>query len=440
MEYKVSQYNHFFEVDGNFYVYNILTTSLLELEKDVYDNLKSESLDSISDDFKTDLSIEGIIVDSTANEKMHFEYYYDSRRYGDAAKRFKLTLIPTYACNLACPYCFEGKDKNPKKMSLSYVDAVLRFMKNQIEECEAYTPIQEIMISFFGGEPLICKEALTYFSNEASLYAKSKNIDIIYDITTNLTLLDDDIIALIGEHGMEVQVTIDGTQEQHDSRRIYKNGCGTYEIIIANLQKLVNAGLKENITVRINIDENNVCDAEKMLYALKPYAGSIYFGYLMTYKGKNEDYQNECFKNECYASTSIKKLYDVYAKLGFDVPQEFGKKTPCQMNSQNTYVVDCNLDLYKCELVIGHKECSVGFLDEQGVQHFNGNYYKQMTYSPLKIEKCSNCKMLPMCGGGCPAREYVNIGRNDGDMLVGECMTSEIELTNYLSDYIRRNT
>jgi hypothetical protein len=103
MEYKVSQYNHFFEVDGNFYVYNILTTSLLELEKDVYDNLKSESLDSISDDFKTDLSIECIIVDSTANEKMHFLdifqilktsfsnllYYFNSQAYFTEKSFFK---------------------------------------------------------------------------------------------------------------------------------------------------------------------------------------------------------------------------------------------------------------------------------------------------------------------------------------------------------------
>lgn len=439
MNYKVSQYNHFFEVDGKFFVYNILTTGLLELEREIYDKLKTGKVNEFSRELKNGLFAEGIIVDALADEKTYFEYYYDSKRYGDVAKRFKLTLIPTYACNLACPYCFEGAEKRSGRMSQAYVDAVLHFMKTQVEECENYTPIQEIMISFFGGEPLLCKNEIAYFCEQTSLFAKRKNIDVVYEITTNLTLLDEGVVELVKKYGMEVQVTIDGTKEQHDTRRVYKNGRGTYEIILDNLQKLVVSGLKENVTVRINLDEDNIHDAEKMLAALKPYAGSVYFGYLMTYKGKNEEYRNECFKNDCYAAVSVKKLYDIYSKLGFDVPQEFGKKTPCQMNSQNTYVVDCNMDVYKCELVIGHKECAVGVLDENGEIHLNGNYYKQMTYSPLKIEKCRDCKMLPMCGGGCPAREYVNLGRKDGNLLVGECMASESALTEYLTDYVRRN-
>ena len=439
MNYKSSEYNHYFIVKNKYYVYNILTTSLIELEEEIYESLHNGNIEKINEEFIDGLLAEGFIVDSIADEKAHFEYYYDSKRYGDFSKRFKLTLIPTYGCNLACPYCFEGMDKKSNKMTREYVDAVLTFMKNQVNESVNYTPTAEIMISFFGGEPMLCKKDIVYFCEETNKFAKEKNIDVAYEITTNLTLLDDDMVDVIKRYNIEVQVTIDGTKEQHDMRRVYKNGKGTYDIILNNLQKLVEAGVKDLVTIRINLDEDNVQDAEQMLASLQPYAGSMYFGYLMKYKGQNEDYQSECFKNDCYASISVKKLYEIYKKLGFNVPQEFGKKTPCQINSQNTYVVDCNKDVYKCELVIGHKECAVGSLDDDGQFYPNGNFYKQMTYSPLKLEKCKGCKMLPMCGGGCPAREYVNLDKKDGNMLVGECMISESALTEYLTDYIKRN-
>lgn len=438
MNFKSSTYNHYFEQGGKKYIYNVLSTGIAELEEEAFESVKNNNLKNLTPDFIDGLYGEGMIVDTDTDEASLFEYYYDSKRYGDNSKVLKLTLVPTYGCNLACPYCFEGQLKETGKITKEKLDRSLIFLKNQIEEGESHVPVQEIRISFFGGEPLLCIDELSYFCKGARKIALEYDKKIVFDITTNLTLLNDRATELIREYDIALQVTIDGTREQHDKRRIYKNGKGSYDIIVKNLQKLKDAGLADLVTVRINLDSDNLNEANDILAEASKYTSSIYFGYLMPYKEKNDDYKNECFKKNCYSSVSV-FLYDIYEKAGFRVPQEFGKKTPCELNSQNTFVIDCDADVYKCELLLGHKECKVGVLDENGEFRPNANFYKQMAYSPLKIEKCKGCKMLPMCGGGCPAREYINGERHDGNIYVGECANDENSLNEYLTDYVKRN-
>ena len=284
----------------------------------------------------------------------------------------------------------------------------------------------------------MCKSELIYFCENVRKIALENGIEIVFDMTSNLTLLDEQMIDMIKKYQIAIQVSIDGIKAQHDVRRIQKNGVGTYDTIIKNLNRLVDAGLKELITIRLNVDNENIKDADEMFSAIKPYSNDIYFGFLTSLKGVNEEYEDKCIGCDCFCETSVEKLNDIIEKNGYVVPQSFGRKAPCAMSCQNKFFIDCNLNVYKCELLLNHEECKVGHIELDGNFVKSSGFYNQMAFSPFNFSECKNCKFLPLCGGGCPATVYVNKNKKDGNVCEKNCSFDAKALDSYLCDYVSR--
>lgn len=436
MNFKSSFYNYFFENNQELYVYNFLSTAIAELEKDVWEALKSDKLDNISDDIIENLFENGFVVEKGCVEKNKYRYFLDSVRFGRTRKALCVTFIPTYGCNLACPYCYEGNEHNPKKISNEGIEAVLHFIEKQILVGEATIPLERIEIFLYGGEPLTCKEAITEFSRKTSELAKKYNKKLFFEITTNLTLIDDNIIDLIKEYDMRLQVTIDGDKTAHDSRRIFKNGKGTYDIIINNLKRLNRAGLHDNVIIRVNLDENNALLYGDILNEVKQYANYTYFAFLSLYKDTNANYQNGYMSAESICAKTNLFLNKELIKHGLKPQSTFGKQGPCSICSENKYMIDCNLNVYKCELLINRPECRVGYLLEDGTFVKEPNFYNQMSISPFESKKCTDCKFLPLCGGGCQGTEYIEKGKKDGNTNLYRCVISDETIKEYLISYV----
>ncbi len=438
MKFKNSYYNYLFDYNGHFYIYNILSTAIAEINPNIYNSLINDDLIKISSEEKNGLQQQGFIVPESADEKNYYRYFYENTRFGSSAKVLGITFIPTYNCNLSCPYCYEGEEKSVEKIKKEDINKILGFISSQIKGSSEFVPISKLRILLFGGEPLLCKNELIYFCNATSNIAKKFNIDVEYSMVTNLTIVNSEIIDLIAKYKIITQVSIDGIKEDHDKRRIYKNGQGTYDTIISNLKTLLNNGLKNLVTIRINIDETNTKQADILFKTLKKYSDDIYFGILRSYKGINDNYKQNCFKGDCIDNISTEQLHDIYVNNGFEVPQKFGKKSPCGLNAQNKYIIDNKLNVYKCDLLINHPECRVGYINEDGKFFIEPNYYQQMAFSPFLFKDCLNCKFLPMCGAGCPAEKYLEIQLKNGDIIRKNCAFAEENLKNYLIDYIKR--
>ena len=435
---KFSRYNHFLSFDGNIYLYNILTTSIAQLDKQTANLMAVEDIDALSEEVLDGLIAEGFIVDDGMDETLQYQYFCNSIKYGLSARSLTVTLIPTYNCNLACPYCIQGSAKKGKKMTCWEVDACLNFIKNKINESKSLIPIKKLFISLFGGEPMMCKSELIYFCEKTSELASVEGLEIGYDMTSNMTLLDESMLEMIEKYQISVQVSIDGTREEHDRRRIKRDGKGTYDIILANLAAMCERGLKHLITIRLNVDNENVEDAEKIFDSVKKYSDDIYFGFLTSLKGVNDSYTEKCVEPKCFSDIVSEKLNNVIEKNGYVVPQSFGKKAPCAMTCQNKFFIDCNLNVYKCELLINRPECRVGYIDLDGNFTPTGGFFNQMSFSPFDYDECRECKFLPLCGGGCPAQKYADLERNDGELRNKNCSFNEELLDAYLKDYIKR--
>ncbi|MCU9809616.1 4Fe-4S cluster-binding domain-containing protein [Paraclostridium sp. AKS46] len=98
------------------------------------------------------------------------------------------TIHLTERCNLKCTYCFEG-DKGNKDFTLENIDQFIQFVKEN--------KLKDITIRFFGGEPLlnipIIKNIIKTVEYNLS------DVKVNYNIFTNGTILNDDVINLIKE-------------------------------------------------------------------------------------------------------------------------------------------------------------------------------------------------------------------------------------------------
>ncbi len=429
---KESQFNFTFDFEGRKYLYNLLSTSLIEMTEDVL----SKGLKCPSSDLAKSLVLNGFLVDENLDESLEYGYYFDMTRMGVASRNLKVTLIPTYSCNLACPYCYQGQDKHIEKMDFGGVERVLYFLDHVTTDGKNNDAINKVSISLYGGEPMMDKEAIEVFCTGAYAIAHDYELPVSFDMTTNLTLLDDKMISLIKKYKIAIQVTIDGPKYYHDKKRIYRSGLGTFDDIIKNLQRLKENGLSNQVTIRVNVDKDTIDYAEEAFLSVKDYSPTIYFSVVRHYKGANDCHKGLCVPENLYSSF-ITRTNEILKKHGRSVYRQFGKRTPCTLVTPNKYYIDCKFDVYGCDSLVNHPECRIGMLDKDGHLNLTNFYYRQMAATAIRTVKCQGCKWMPMCGGGCPAEAYINSGRNDGK-LECQCIVDEKSLTDYLIDYVKR--
>ena len=96
------------------------------------------------------------------------------------------------------------------------------------------------MVGFYGGEALmefyVIKECVRFCDNlNWGATIKDK---IRYSITTNLTLLDNEMLEFCILNNIHLYVSIDGPLEENNKNRVFKNQKGTFECVYNNLLKI----------------------------------------------------------------------------------------------------------------------------------------------------------------------------------------------------------
>lgn len=173
----------------------------------------------------------------------------------------------TTKCNLNCVYCSEG-DKAIAVLEKKTLFKAIDELPNLLEKYKR----ENISLLWHGGEPLSVGK--TYLQ-EVMQYAvnKLKNYKLKFLVQTNGTLIDAEWIDLFKKFNVGVGVSLDGYKELHDRNRLTKSGKSTFDLVIANVQKLRQAGINcgtlmvLNTANKINVVELAKCIEE---YDLQP--------------------------------------------------------------------------------------------------------------------------------------------------------------------------
>lgn len=113
-------------------------------------------------------------------------------------------------------------------MSLDTAKKSIDFLSNHSIDAK------EIGIGFYGGEPLIEFELI----KEIVAYAKEvfTGKPILFSMTTNGSLLNEEIIKFLKENGFNLMISLDGPKEVNDQNRIFPDGSGTFDVVMNNIK------------------------------------------------------------------------------------------------------------------------------------------------------------------------------------------------------------
>lgn len=145
-------------------------------------------------------------------------------------------FVVTTACNVRCVYCQANNGVSCSSL----------FMSKEIAEhavdIALQSPAPYLNFEFQGGEPLLNFDIIKHIVAYAEEH-KGKH-EISYNIVSNLTLLNDEILDFMVEHKFGVSTSIDGPEYVHDQNRPFKNGNGTYQTAVAAIKKIQARGIR----------------------------------------------------------------------------------------------------------------------------------------------------------------------------------------------------
>ena len=107
----LSKYNIFFEHDSRYFVYNTLSSAIIELSHVFFVSMQKNDISCFSNDDVEAFYVEGILVDEDLDEVGCYLHHYDNYRFHSRRTTLNITLVPTYNCNLVCDYCNQGEKK-----------------------------------------------------------------------------------------------------------------------------------------------------------------------------------------------------------------------------------------------------------------------------------------------------------------------------------------
>lgn len=98
--------------------------------------------------------------------------------------------------------------------------------------------LTELSVTLHGGEPLLVGRELIEFAVTTIRNYIPNGIAIKFDLQTNGTLLDRDILATLAELEVRVGISVDGNRNDNDRHRNYANGRSSYAKVTRALELL----------------------------------------------------------------------------------------------------------------------------------------------------------------------------------------------------------
>lgn len=374
------------------------------------------------------------IADGLLAERDKIYQYYDEDYFCDNTFKGNLWLSVTDSCNLQCSYCFEkdntfvGKKLMTKDIAKKCIDYWFEYIKKDQYVYDIF---------FFGGEPLLNQETIIFCVNYINKLLKGFRGIPRYNITTNGTILNEELLTLFKDNLFLINVSIDGLKKIHDNHRPYKSGKETYETVVDNLIQLNQVADKVSAFI---------CMTRKDIR---------YFKYSVFYLWKlgiKNVYGNLVFGNDQVYSCEDYKEFDLQIKeIGEAVYQNIINDRPIFYNSfvemmkaihRRSFALNCYLwqngifvfspdgDAYRCHRFMGDERFVLGNINEDNLNLLSKRIKKK------RVEECSQCWYQLYCGDGCPYENDVYTGDINKPSEM-QCMRSKITFEESLRLYAR---
>ena len=186
---------------------------------------------------------------------------------GDVKKRKTvvkaLCLHIAHDCNLACKYCFAEEGEYHGRRALMSFEVGKKALDFLIANSGNRRNLE---VDFFGGEPLmnwqVVKDLVAYGREQEKIHDKNFR----FTVTTNGVLLNDEIQEFINQEMDNVVLSLDGRKEVNDHMRPFRNGKGSYDLIVPKFQKLAESRDQQKYYIRGTFTRENLDFSKDVLH------------------------------------------------------------------------------------------------------------------------------------------------------------------------------
>ncbi|MEG1142627.1 MAG: radical SAM protein [Clostridia bacterium] len=312
-----------------------------------------------------------------------------------------LRLLLTNKCNFKCIYCYA----NDGSYNLdSYIDMSIETAKKTIDYFyEKYPEIHQI--SFFGGEPLLNKQAIEFTCEYIEKLIEENKITKMpmFSMVTNGYCIDSQILSIIKKYDIKMVVSIDGPEEIQNLQRPLNSGLDTYNKVCENLIKLRKIGpfSIESTYTKLSEDKGITRDDIRDYLAKKFNVNRIIVNSASSYSANPKDdnrYQYSPEKKLDYVAY-FNKFFSTYPYVFDDTIIRLINifRTP-HYNEQfcdagiSQFTVMMNGDIYPCQIYIGEETKILGnVFNEKDPKSMDG------VCQTKKQEKCAPCGDKRFC-------------------------------------------
>ncbi|WP_420128813.1 radical SAM protein [Longimicrobium sp.] len=346
----------------------------------------------------------GYLVTSSVSELDKFRYRYGREQF--RTDILQLILLASEDCNFRCVYCYE-------KFQRGTMSPEVRHGLREMVTKRA-PRLNELDISWFGGEPLYGWEAVEELAPFFKRVADEHGIRHRQNMTTNAYLLTEERATRLLEWGCRTyQITIDGLPDQHNCKRVGRDGSPTYHVILDNLRSLKARDDVFSVIVRVNFDRDNVMALGAFLEALSEDFGGdprfkLRFRAVGKWGGSNDQNLDTCGLDEQKAVLAQLREKAGEVDLGLEAGvrrmASFGSEV-CYAARPYNFIVGASGKLMKCTVVLEELESNVvGQILPDGTMDLKDEYMAQWVKPYFETDPlCQKCYVLPICQGShCP--------------------------------------
>ena len=361
------------------------------------------------------LDILEAVTELTEQGRLFTKDIYES--FIDVVKQRKtvvkaLCLHIAHDCNLACKYCFAEEGEYHGRRALMSYEVGKKALDFLIANSGTRRNLE---VDFFGGEPLmnwqVVKDLVAYGREQEKLHDKHFR----FTLTTNGVLLNDEVQEFVNKEMDNVVISLDGRKEVNDQMRPFRNGKGSYDLIVPKFQKLAESRNQEKYYIRGTFTRNNL-DFSKDV----EHFADLGFKQMSIEPVVGDDTEPYAIQKE-----DLPQIFEEYDKLAAEMvrrnregnsfnffhfmidleggPCVYKRLSGCGSGTEYLAVTPWG-DLYPCHQFVGNEDFLMGNVWD-GVKNTN----LQDEFKCCNVyakEKCRKCFARFYCSGGCAANSY----------------------------------
>ena len=401
----------------------------------------------------------GHLTDQSAEAERELMVRVASRLHSNGLARAlpSFSFIPSYVCQLRCPYCFQphsihkGRDEFGAVLSdaqirsaFAIIDEMsrrgsfarlaksgeLRLMFTPPARAREDAPSIVGSIGLFGGEPL------TTHTRPAveRIAAESRKRGLTISAITNGVELHE-FEHLLGDGAgnlTELQITFDGDRETHDRRRVGPGHRATFDTIASNVELALAKGV--HVHARMNVDSTNLAAVERLtrFFAGNRWTSNAKFDFHVAAVDADPA-KNKRLVNRSDVVETTTRLYDE-GFTGVVSYEGTAREFVLQAFSSDEYpfstTANCSAevgqmmfdplgDVHSCWDEVGDRSRRIGTYDETGVTLVGEVAATWLSRFPGAIEDCSLCPYALIHKSGCGSQARLS----SGSLFAPDCKT-----------------